>query len=207
LHDSLKDVFREESWVHIVHGDDGWEESDEAWELGEEEAMIVGTVRQEAEGSWQDVCNTWATQDEDVEAGVHHVEADQKTNSMEPLEEGGLLVEGEEREYILKLLMRRASPDQPAENLLPKSETSALRGRKNKNLVKKIRRKKLLRGAAGKEPRKEKTTDPTGGAERRVASNLAHNPEVKGRGLTRGGPQKRDQVAVPPPTSGGECSG
>ncbi len=44
LHDFLKDVFREESQVHMVHGDDGWEESEEAWELGEEEMMIVGTV-------------------------------------------------------------------------------------------------------------------------------------------------------------------
>ncbi len=51
LHDFLKDVFREESRVHVVHGDDGWEESDEAWELGKEEAMIVGTVQQEADCS------------------------------------------------------------------------------------------------------------------------------------------------------------
>jgi hypothetical protein len=207
LHDFLKDVFREESRVHIVHGDDGWEESDEAWELGEEEAIIVGTVQQEAKCSWQDACNTWATQDEDVEAGVHHVEADQKTDNMEPLEVGGLLVEGEEREYILELLMRRASPDQFTENLPPKNEASTFKGRKNKSLVKKIRRKKLSRGATGKEPRKEKTMDPVGGVERQVASNLAHNPEAKGRGLAGGGLQKGDQAAAPPPTSGGECSG
>jgi hypothetical protein len=30
LHEFLKDVFREENQVHVVHGDDGWEESDEA---------------------------------------------------------------------------------------------------------------------------------------------------------------------------------
>jgi hypothetical protein len=46
LHDFLKDVFREENQVHVVHGDDGWEESEEAWELIEEEMMIVGAVRQ-----------------------------------------------------------------------------------------------------------------------------------------------------------------
>jgi hypothetical protein len=46
LHDFLKDVFQEENQVHVVHGDDGWEESEEAWELGEEEMMIVGTVQQ-----------------------------------------------------------------------------------------------------------------------------------------------------------------
>ncbi len=190
-----------------MHEDDEWEESDEAWELGEEEAMIFGTVQQEAECSWQDACDTWATQDEDVEAGVHHVEADQKKDNMEPLEVGGLLVEGEEREYILELLMRRVSPDQVTDNLPPKNEASTFKGRKNKSLVKKIRRKKLSRGATGKEPRKEKTTDLVGGVERQVASNLAHNPEAKGRGLAGGGLQKRDQAAAPPPTSGGECSG
>jgi hypothetical protein len=65
----------------MVHGDDGWEESDEAWELGEEEAMIVGTIQQETEYSWQDACDTWATQDEEVEAGVHQVRADRKAGS------------------------------------------------------------------------------------------------------------------------------
>jgi hypothetical protein len=52
LHDFLKDVFREENQVHVVHGDDDWEESEEAWELGEEEMMIVGTVQQEEDYSW-----------------------------------------------------------------------------------------------------------------------------------------------------------
>jgi hypothetical protein len=126
---------------------------------------------------------------------------------METIEEGGLLVEGEEREYFLELLMRRTLPDQLAEDLPPKSENSNFKGRKNKSLVKKIQRKKLSKGAANKEPREEKAMDPIGGVERQVVSNLAHNPEAKGRGLAGGGLQKKDQVAAPPTTSGGECSG
>jgi hypothetical protein len=73
LHDFFKDVFREENQVHIVHGDDGWEESDEAWELGEEEMMIVGMVQQEDDCSWQDACNSWVEQDEETTAGVYQV--------------------------------------------------------------------------------------------------------------------------------------
>jgi hypothetical protein len=73
LHDFLKDVFREESRVHVVQEDDEWEESEEAWELGEEEAMIVGTVQQKIEYSWQDACDAWAVQNEEMEAGVHQV--------------------------------------------------------------------------------------------------------------------------------------
>ncbi len=223
LHDFLKDVFCEESRVHVVHGDDGWEGSDEAWELGEEEAMIVGTVQQETEGSWQDACEAWTTQDKEMEAGVHQVGANRETggpagedqckkvcdarDSMEPLEVGDLLVEGEEQEYFLELLMRRASPDQPMESLPPRKEAGTLKGRKNGSLGKKIRRKKLPRGATGKEPRREKTTNPVGGEERQVASNLAHNPEAKGRGLAEGDQQKWNQAAAPVPTSGGECSG
>jgi hypothetical protein len=31
LHELLKDVFKEENQVHLVHGDDGWEESEEVF--------------------------------------------------------------------------------------------------------------------------------------------------------------------------------
>ncbi len=158
-----------------------------------------------------------------MEAGVHQVRADQGAggpagedqckkvcsagDSSEPCEMGDLLVEGEEREYILELLMRKAVPDQLTENRPPKNEASTFKGQKSKSLVKKVRRKKSSGGAIGKEPRKEKTTDPVGGVERQVASNLAHNPEVKGRGLAGESLQKKSQAAALPPTSGGECSG
>jgi hypothetical protein len=73
LHDFLKDVFREENQVHVVHGDDEWEESEEAWELGEGEIMIVETVQHEEDCSWQDACKSWMEQDEGVAVGVHQV--------------------------------------------------------------------------------------------------------------------------------------
>jgi hypothetical protein len=113
LHDLLKDVLREEGRVHVLQEDDGWEESEGAWELGEVEAMIVGAVRQEVDYSWQDACDTWASLDGETEAGVHQVgvsgveterketdeckevnEADQRD---EQFEAEGLLVEGEEQ--------------------------------------------------------------------------------------------------------------
>jgi hypothetical protein len=54
---------------------------------------------------------------------------------------------------------------------------------------------------------KKETGDPASGRERQIASNLAHNPEAKGRGLAKEGQQGRSQSAKPPATSGGECSG
>jgi hypothetical protein len=129
LHDFLKDVFREENQVHVVHGDDGWEESDEAWELGEEEMMIVGTVQQEDDCSWQDACNSWMEQDEEVAVGVHQVRACQeaakqptvgqckKASTIEGDEKNpepdGLLLEGEEQEYFLELQVRTVPPERP----------------------------------------------------------------------------------------------
>jgi hypothetical protein len=222
LHDFLKDVFREEGRVHVVQEDDEWEESEEAWELGEEEAMIVGTVQQKIEHSWQDACEAWAAQNEEMEAGVHQVEVsgmvggpvredqckkvDEAKSGNEQPERGDLLVEGEEQEYFLELLMRKVPPSQPTDTPSPKVEANAPKGKKRRNLGKKLR-KKLSKGATHKEPRREREADPVGGGERQVASNLAHNPEAKGRGLAGGGREKGNQAAASPSTSGGECSG
>ncbi len=40
--------------------------------------MIVGTVQQEDECSWQDACNAWTAQDEEAVAGVYQVGAYQE---------------------------------------------------------------------------------------------------------------------------------
>jgi hypothetical protein len=156
LHDFLKDVFREEGRVHVLQEDDEWEESEEAWELGEAEAMIVGTVHQEAEYSWQDACDAWAAQNGETEAGVHQVEvsgteAKQKGKDQckeagevnqrdEQLEAEDLLVEGEEREYVLELLMREAPLSQHASVHPTKVEITALRGKRKRNIGKKLQK-------------------------------------------------------------------
>jgi hypothetical protein len=224
LHDFLKDVFREEGRVHVLQEDDEWEESEEAWELGEAEAMIVGTVHQEVEYSWKDACDAWAAQDGETEAGVHQVgvsgvgtgqkeedqckEVSEADRGDEQPEAGDLMVEGEEREYILELLMREVPPSQPAGIHPPGVEIATLRGKKKRNLGKKLRKRlKLAKGAAIKESRKEGKVNSAGGGENQVTSNLPYNPEVKGRGLAGRGRDRRGQLAASPPTSGGECSG
>ncbi len=140
LHDFLKDMFREENQVYVVHGDYGWEGSEEAWELGEEEMMIVGTVQQEEDCSWQDACKSWMEHDEEVDVGVYRVgtcrgaagtaagsgEEAVRQSSVSQCKKAGsaeadkkapesddLLFEGEEQEYFLELLMRNASLERP----------------------------------------------------------------------------------------------
>jgi hypothetical protein len=85
LHELLKDVFKEENQVHLVHGDDGWEESEEAWEVdGEGEMMIVGTIQREDNCSWQDASKSWLEQDEEKEGGTYHVGTCQGASSVPP---------------------------------------------------------------------------------------------------------------------------
>jgi hypothetical protein len=85
LHELLKDVFQEENQVHLVQGDDKWEESEEAWEVdGEGEAMIVGTIQREDDCSWQDASKSWLEQDEEEEDGTYHVGTCQSASSLPP---------------------------------------------------------------------------------------------------------------------------
>jgi hypothetical protein len=85
LHELLKDVFKEENQVHLVHGDDGWEESEEAWEVdGEEEVMMVGTIQREDDYSWQDASKSWLEQDEEEEDGTYYAGTCQGAGSAPP---------------------------------------------------------------------------------------------------------------------------
>jgi hypothetical protein len=85
LHKLLKDVFKEENQVHLVQGDDEWEESEEAWDVdGEGEAMIVGTIQREDDCSWQDASKSWLEQDEEEEHGTYHVGTCQGASSLPP---------------------------------------------------------------------------------------------------------------------------
>jgi hypothetical protein len=219
LHDLLKDVLREEGQVHLLQENDEWEESEEAWELGEAGGMIVGAVRQEDEYSWQDACDTWAAQDGEVEASVHQVEVEQSGEDMhrevdeashgdEQSEAEGLLVEGEEREYVLELLMREVPPNLCAGAHPARAEFATLKGKKKRNLGKKLRKGlKMARGAAIKEPRREGRADIAGRGKGQVTGDLSRNLEARGGGLGVKKQDGRDQPAASPPTSGGECSG
>jgi hypothetical protein len=185
--------------------------------------IIVGTVQQEDDCSWQDACNAWMEQDKEAAAGIHQVRVGQevaeqagvgqckKASTAEGSEESpeldGLLVEREEQEYFLELLMRRASPERPRASLSTKSKVASTKGKKNKSKEKKVRGRSLAGRIANGETKEERTVSLAGGMERQIASDLAHNPEAKGRGLAEDDQQRKEQATRPPATSGGECSG
>ncbi len=104
--------------------------------------------------------------------------------------------------------MREVPLSEPANAPSSRVGVNTLKGKRKRNLGKKLRKKlKLARSAAVKEPWKEGKAGPGGGGERRVASNFSHNPEAKGRGLAGGERGMGGQTAASSSTSGGECSG
>ncbi len=201
----------------MLQEDDGWEESEDAWELEGAEGMIVGAVRQEEEYTWQDACEAWAAQDGEMEASVHQVGTEQGEEHVHEGTSGdegpedeteGLLVEGEEREYVLELLMRGVPPNLHAGVHPTQAEPATLKGKRKRNLGKKLRKKlKMARSAAIKEPKKE---EKAGAAEKRrgqANSNLSRNPEAKGGGSVDKKQDRGSRSTASLPTSGGECSG
>ncbi len=206
----------------MLQEDDGWEESEEAWELEEAEGMIVGTVRQEEEGySWQDACQAWEAQDGEVEASVHQVKADGvgvkqgegdahgevSADGQSEAESEGLLVEGDEREYILELLMREVPPNVEAGVHPARAELADLKGKRKRNLGKKLRKRlRMAKSSAIKEPKKEGKAEAAERKKGQATTALTRKPGARGGGPGDKERGERGHSATPTLTSGGECS-
>jgi hypothetical protein len=206
LHEVLKDILREEGRVHVLQEDDGWEESDGAWELEEAEGMIVGAVRQENEYSWPDACSAWAALDEETEVGIHQVEAGEMETSRvdqeeEQFEAEGLLIEGEEREYVLELLLRQTSMEACMGDNPAKVRPATFKSKRKRNLEKKLhKRARVVEEVATKVPKKD------GKGKKQATHGIPCNPETRGGKAVEREHGGDNQPATLPPTSGGECS-
>jgi hypothetical protein len=205
LHEVLKDIFREEGRVHVLQEDDGWEESDGAWELEETEGVIVGAVRQENECSWPDTCQAWANLGEgaeaeteaEAEAGVHQVQVDEAGTSQggqgdEQLDIEGLLIEGEEREYVLELLLREAPAEACAGDRPTRIKSGAQKSKRKRHLEKKLlKRAKMVREAATRAPKGSEKSDTLGGGANQATRGAPCDPETRGgRAAERASPQQ-----------------
>jgi hypothetical protein len=206
LHEALKDIFREEGRVHVLQEDDRWEESDGAWELEEAEGMIVGAVRQEDECSWSDACNAWTTMDEETEVGIHQVGASEAETNEDNQEEG-LLIEGEEREYVLELLLRETSLEVPASDRPATTKPAASRSKRKRNLEKRLhKRARVVAEAAARMTKKNEGKAGGGREVKHAAGGSPCNPETKGGRIAQGKRGEDDQPAPSLPTLGRECS-
>jgi hypothetical protein len=91
LHKFLKDMYGEENQVHLVQGDDEWEETEGTWaadEAEEEEAMTVNTVQQ-AGSSWREADDLWLELSGGEASGVYCVGACHGEDGQAPRAEAG----------------------------------------------------------------------------------------------------------------------
>jgi hypothetical protein len=95
LHELLKDIYRESNRVHLVQGDNGWENPEGAWVVDEaeeeNETILVNTVQQEG-SSWRELDDSWLELNGDEygeTGGVYCIVACLKEGSHAPGIEGG----------------------------------------------------------------------------------------------------------------------
>ncbi len=108
----------------------------------------------------------------------------------------------------MELLMREVPPNLQAGVHPAKAELATLKGKRKRNLGKKLRKRlKMAKSAAIKEPKKEGKADAAKRRGGQATTSLSRNPEAKGGGSVDGEQDERSRSTAPPPTSGGECSG
>jgi hypothetical protein len=179
--------------------------------------MIVGAVCQEEEHSWREACEAWEVQEEDMKASIHQVRAvgvgesgpeEADENEQSETESDGLLVEGDEREYILELLLREVLPNVEAGVHPARAELATLTGKRKRNLGKKLRKKlKMARNTVARETRKERKAQGGGGEKGQAVTAVARELGDRSRDPVDERQGDRGLSSVPTPTSGRECSG
>ncbi len=123
-------------------------------------------------------------------------------------EPDGLLVEGDEREYILELLMREVPPNVKAEAHPARAEIATSTGKRKRNLGKKLRKKlKMAKITAIKETRKVRVTQEARGEKSPAVPVRASRSRVGGASPADKKQGDRGPASSPTSTSGRECTG
>ncbi len=116
-------------------------------------------------------------------------------------------MEGDEREYILELLLREVPPDVEVGVHPARAELATLMGKRKRNPGKKLRKKlKMAKSAAIKESKKGGKAEAAEGKRGQTATILTRKPGAKGRGPDDKKRGDRSSSTASTPTSGGECS-
>jgi hypothetical protein len=152
-----------------------------------------------------------------MRASVHQVRADGEreskpgeadANEQSEAESDGLLVEGDEWEYILELLLREVPSNVEAGVHPARAELATLTGKRKRNLGKKLRKKlKMAKSTVIKEARKERKAGGAGEEKGRSAAVGARKLGAKDGGPDNKKQGDRGPSSAPTPPSGGECSG
>jgi hypothetical protein len=145
--------------------------------------------------------------DEETEAGIYQVEAEE-TESSEDDSEGGLLIEGEEREYVLELLLRETSLEAQGTNRSACPRPAGSKSKRKESLRKKEhhKRAKVVKEAGSRATQGSGGRTTASGKVKHEPRGQPCNPEAAGGGAAAGGRAENNQPAPPPPTLGRECS-
>ncbi len=144
--------------------------------------------------------------DEETEVGIHQVEASEikvsgADQEEEQLEAEGLLIEGEEREYVLELLLRETSMEACVDDHLARARPATFKNKRKRNLEKKLhKRARVVEEVAAKVPKKD------GEGKKQAAHAIPCNPETRGGRAVERERGRDNQPTTLPPTSGRECS-
>ncbi len=145
-----------------------------------------------------------------MKASIHQVRADGVEDvhgEVNADEQSEAESEGDEREYILELLMREVPRDVEAGVLPTRAELATLKGKRKRNLGKKLRKRlKMAKSTAIKEPKKEGKAEAAEKKRGQAATALTRKPGAKGGGPGDKRRGERGPSTAPTPTSGGECS-
>ncbi len=134
-------------------------------------------------------------------------EASKDDQEDEQLETEGLLIEGEEREYVLELLLREASIGTCVSNQPAIAKPAISKSKRKRNLEKRLlKRARMTGGVTAKTPRKDGERAGGGGEVKHAVKDRPCNPETRGRGAAKEEHSRERQPARPPSTSGRECS-
>ncbi len=130
--------------------------------------------------------------------GVDETETSRADQEDEQLEAEGLLIEGEEREYVLELLLRETSMEDCVNDHPGNARPAISKSKRKRNLEKKLhKRARVVEEAAAKVPKKDggRTTD--GGGRKQANHGMPCNPETRGGKAAKREHGRDNQPATP----------
>jgi hypothetical protein len=135
------------------------------------------------------------------------VEASEADQGDEQLETEGLLIEGEEREYVLELLLREAPTEACVSDRPARAKPTASKTKRKRHLEKKLhKRARVVREATARVPEKSEGSATHGGGRKQATHGVLRDPETRGGKAAEKDRGRDDQSTGALPTLGRECS-
>ncbi len=135
------------------------------------------------------------------------VETDGADQGEEQLETEGLLIEGEEREYVLELLLREAPAETCVSDRPTGAKPTAPKSERKRHLEKKLRKKaRVVKEGSTRVTGESGGSTACGGGKEQATHGTLRGPEIRGEKAAEGDRGGDNQSTAARPTLGRECS-